>query len=342
LVFTANPGAAPPPPQSVYLLNTGGSLLAWTAAPNQGLWLDVNPMSGASNTDSFQVRITDTQLPIGQYQDRITVGGNAGNAGVQVSIVYNVVAPLSYTLSGRIVDNAGAGLEGQKVALAGTESRSTLTGPKGEYSFPGLAPGDYNVTPVSHLYDFLPDSRTYAPLTSDYSNVDFEARIRQGNVVIRHDAGWNLISLPMNRSGVKVATLFEHATSAAFEYIPGTGYVEAEELEFGKGYWIKFSKKDSAVVSGVFDPSVEVTVGGEFGGWALIGTPSGPVPLPNIMQSPAASLLAVYGYDPSSGYVLPHEGVLRPGQGYFIKVSTDAVLKLISGVLARPWHASDW
>jgi hypothetical protein len=342
LVFTANPGGPAPPAQMIYISNVGGAQLNWTATPSQGLWLDVSPMSGKSNDDSVSVNITNTKLPVGQYQDRITIGGNAGNAGLQVSIIYNVVPAISYTLSGVVRDNLGNGITGIQIALAGTESQSTITGPKGEYSFPGLSPGDYNVTPVSLMYDFAPSSRTYSPLTTNYSDVNFEGRLLRGDVVIRFDAGWNLISLPMDQSGVTVASLFPQASSPAYEYVPTEGYVEAKELEFGKGYWLKFDKTDSVLVSGVFSPVVEVSLSGQFGGWALLGAPSGPVPLSNIIQAPASSLLSVYGYNPGTGYFIPADGVLRPGRGYFVKVSTDAVLRLIAGVLSSPIYRLDW
>jgi hypothetical protein len=342
LVFTANPGGPAPPPQAIHIRNVGGSTLNWTASPNQGLWLDVQPPSGASNDDSTLVQITDTQLPVGQYTDKITIGGNAANAGLQVNIVYNIVPAISYMISGAVRTPAGLGIEGVQVSIGGTESRNTLTGPKGEYSFTGLPPGDYTVVPVSLFYDFTPPTRTYAPLTTNQSGVNFEARIRNGNVVIHYDAGWNLISLPMNNTGVTSAALFPEATSAAYEYIPTSGYVEATVLEFGKGYWIKFPKRDSVVVSGTFTPDLTLTLSGEFGGWALIGTPSGPVHISSIMQTPAASLLSVYGYHPDTGYFIPSDGVMRPGHGYFVKVNADAVLKLISAVLAAPVYKPDW
>ncbi len=336
LVFTANPGGPLPPAQAIHIRNVGGSSLNWTAAANQGLWLDIQPPSGSSNDDSTMVGITNTSLPVGQYTDRITIGGNAANAGLQVNIVYNIVPAISYTIAGSVRTPTGGGLEGIQVSIGGTESRNTLTGPKGEYSFTGLPPGDYTVVPVSLFYDFTPPTRTYAPLTTNQTSVNFEARIRNGNVVIRYDAGWNLISLPMNNTGVTVASLFTNAVSAAYEYVPSVGYVEAPVLEFGKGYWVKLSKRDSVTVSGVFSPNLSLTLGGEYGGWALIGTPSGPVHISSIMQTPAASLVSVYGYNPDTGYFIPADGVMRPGRGYFVKVNTDAVLKLISAVLAAP------
>ncbi len=342
LVFTANPGGPLPPTQSIHIKNSGGSLLNWTATPNQGLWVAAQPSAGSSNDDSTQVGITDTQLPVGQYLDRITIGGNAANAGLQVNIVYNIVPAISYRISGSVVTTSGNPLEGIQISIAGTESRSTLTGPKGEYSFTGLPPGDYTVVPVNQFYDFIPPSRTYSPLTSDQSGVNFQGQIRNGSVFIRYDAGWNLVSLPMNNTGVTPASLFTHAVSPAYEYVPSIGYVEATVLEFGKGYWVKFSKRDSVVVNGVFTPNLTINADGEYGGWALIGTPSGPVPIASIIQSPAAALLSVYGYNPDTGYFIPSDGILRPGHGYFIKVSTDAVLNLISAVLAAPFNRLEW
>lgn len=336
LVFNATANGPLPAPQKVTIRNIGGAQLNWDATPMQGIWMSVDPTSGVLNDDSLTVRMLSTQLPVGQYSDRITIGGNAVNAGIQINVIYNISPAISYDLSGAVTYPTGAPIEGVLMKLEGTENRTTHTDANGKYSFVGLGPGDYTVIPFDPLYDFQPISRMYAPLTSSQTGVNFSGILKQGGVRIRYKQGWNLISLPLNLPGATVASLFPHATSPAYEYIPEAGYVEAPVLEFGKGYWLKFSRTDSVTVSGAFSPILQLTLPGTFGGWALIGVPSGPVHIADILQNPAGSLLAVYGYDPDSGYFIPPDGVLRPGRAYFVKVNTAAVLKLISAVLSNP------
>ena len=148
--------------------------------------------------------------------------------------------------------------------------------------------------------------------------------------MIRHEAGWNLISLPLPVTPSGVGDLFPQAEGKAYEYVPSEGYVEATSLEFGKAYWIKYRARDSVTVQGVLENTMDFQAQDEYGGWNLIGTPSGPVAVAGILQNPSGALVAVYGYDPAVGYFQPPDGRLVPGRGYFVKVSTAAALHLVS------------
>ena len=342
LVFNAEANGPAPPPQYIHLRNIGGSQLSWTATPNLGLWLSAQPASGNENVDSIRVEITDTQLPVSRYGDRITIGGNAANAGLSVDITLNIVLPQSYTVSGAVRSPTGAPVEGVRLKISGPTTQTTESGPDGSYSISGLPTGEYTLLPDYPYYGFDPPSVSFMPLSGDESDVDFVAMTMNGTSYIRYEAGWNLISLPFPIDQAVPSLLFPHATSSAYEYQPEMGYVEAGELEYGKGYWLKFSKSDSVAVSGPLAPLLRITARGDFGGWNLIGAPSGPVHIADISQSPTASLLSVYGYDPDQGYVIPPDGVIRPGHGYFIKVSTTAVLRLIAAMLAAPMYQPDW
>ncbi|GAA2658384.1 conserved repeat domain-containing protein [Actinosynnema pretiosum] len=50
------------------------------------------------------------------------------------------------TLSGRVVDESGNGIEGVTITLDGPTPATTTTGPDGSYSFTGLQPGQYTIT----------------------------------------------------------------------------------------------------------------------------------------------------------------------------------------------------
>ncbi|MBN1448039.1 MAG: carboxypeptidase regulatory-like domain-containing protein [Bacteroidetes bacterium] len=329
LVFTVYQNGPAPQAQYIHLRNTGGKTLSWTASKTSAQWYDLTPGSGTSNEDSVRVEITDTQLSIGTYSDNVTIGGNAANAGILVNVVCNVVPAVSYEISGKVKSTAGNPAEGVRMVVVGTMSTEAFTDENGEYVVTGLVPGDYSVAPASPYFSFTPASRTVSGLSGNQTDWDFISERAKGDIVIRFAQGWNLISLPLPLSPSGVEDLFPAAEGKAYEYVPEKGYVEAEELEYGKGYWIKFSREDSIVVSGSYTTAMEVMMEDEFGGWNLIGAPSGPVPLAAVQTDPAGALIAIYDYHPELGYIEPEGGVLRPGRGYFAKVNTEALLRMI-------------
>lgn len=329
LEFTSFESGPLPPPQWVHLRNIGGKTLSWTADRSRAVWYEINPGSGIGNVDSFKVEITDQTLPIGVYTDDIIIGGTAVNAGLRVRVVYNVIPAISYTVSGMVKDTDGAPAEGVKMTVVGPVTAQTHSDANGEYWFTGLIPGDYAIAPTSPYFRFDPESRSLLGLNGDQTNVNFLATRRSGDVVIRYDEGWNLISLPLPLESSSVDDLFPHADGNAYRYEPGEGYVETEDLQYGVGYWIKFLQRDSVIVNGSYATAMEVDMQEEYGGWNLIGAPSGPVPLSEIEDDPAGALLVIYDYHPSEGYRSPPGDVLRPGRGYFAKVNVQAVLRFI-------------
>ncbi len=329
LIFTMYENGPAPDPRYIHLRNTGGKTLSWTATRGSAQWYDLTPSTGTGNEDSIRVEINNTQLPLGSYSDNVTIGGNAANAGVLVNIICNVVPAVSYEISGTVRDAFGAPAPGVRMVVVGTKNSEAFTDADGVYSISGLVPGDYSLAPSSAYYDFTPASRTFNGLSADQSGVDFTAEGLRGEIKVRYVEGWNLVSLPLPLSSANIADIFPDAVGSAYEYVPDEGYVEVEEMEIGKGYWIKFPSDDSVVVSGSYQTALDMTLQDEYGGWNLIGPPSGPVPLSMMESSPSDALVAIYGYHPDLGYVEPAGGMLRPGRGYFAKVSTEAVLQMI-------------
>src|SRR6185437_6476778 len=74
-------------------------------------------------------------------------------------------AAVTYTVSGQIT-LSGAGLGGVTVALSGASTAATTTSSTGNYSFAGLGPGTYTVTPSRGGYAFTPPSRTFTSISS--------------------------------------------------------------------------------------------------------------------------------------------------------------------------------
>jgi len=95
-----------------------------------------------------------------------------------------------YTISGRVVEveESWVGIAGVDMTLSGSSgSQVVTTDALGDYSFRGLSPGNYTLTPDKSLYRFTPDQRT-VNLSGDVVLPDFEGYQRR-LVVITH--GWN-------------------------------------------------------------------------------------------------------------------------------------------------------
>jgi hypothetical protein len=78
-----------------------------------------------------------------------------------------LVPPSQYTISGRVVDSGGKGLDGAILTLAGAKSATAISGPDGGYQFPGLLAGDYTVTAAESGHAFVPQSSTFNGLAVD-------------------------------------------------------------------------------------------------------------------------------------------------------------------------------
>jgi hypothetical protein len=108
--------------------------------------------------------------------------------------------------------------------------------------------------------------------------------------------------------------VFPNSISRPYAFIEAVGYVPQDTLQYGLGYWLKFSAREDVVVPGVFRNVDSVRVRA---GWNFIGTISHSVPANTIQQIPPAIVLSPYygnnGYQPVD--------TLRPGLGYWVKVS---------------------
>jgi len=88
-----------------------------------------------------------------------------------------VGAIAKYSISGRLLDNFGAGVSGIRVDLEGTNI-SVVTDANGIYSFTNISAGrDYQVKPVSAAYNFLPNVQFIYSLDRNYSNILFTANL---------------------------------------------------------------------------------------------------------------------------------------------------------------------
>ncbi len=85
--------------------------------------------------------------------------------------------PATFSISGKVTLNPShSGLAGVTMTLSGDANATTVTDASGNYSFTGLAPGMYSVTPSRSGYKFGPPERKKTRiLAADVTGVNFNA-----------------------------------------------------------------------------------------------------------------------------------------------------------------------
>lgn len=149
-----------------------------------------------------------------------------------------------------------------------------------------------------------------------YSGVrKFFVWIDIGFTVIDVNPRWNLVSLPVDPQNPLKSSIFVNAVSDAFYY--DDGYITADTLEAGKGYWIKYDNAGLVYLFGLSVSSLSVPL---TEGWNLIGVIDVEIP------APAGGILVsdFFGYD--GGYY--SADTLKPGKGYWIKASSSGFINL--------------
>lgn len=161
----------------------------------------------------------------------------------------------------------------------------------------------------------LRSQNTYSFL---YSGVrKFFIWIDIGSTMIDVTPRWNLISLPVDPQNPLKSIVFANAISDAFYY--DDGYITADSLEAGKGYWVKYDDAESVYLFGLGVPQLSIPLAE---GWNLIGVVDHDIPAP----SGGILITDFFGYD-GSYYA---SDTLRPGKGYWIKASSNGNLDLES------------
>jgi len=136
------------------------------------------------------------------------------------------------------------------------------------------------------------------------------------------NAGWNLLSVPINLSNMNFSSIFPEATSNAYYY--DNGYQIATTAELGKGYWLKFNQALNKDLTGTPQSSVQVNVRS---GWNIIGPLHNNIPVSNITTNPPNIISSLfYGYN--NGYQTAT--TLEKGKGYWVKVSSNGTMTIPS------------
>lgn len=133
--------------------------------------------------------------------------------------------------------------------------------------------------------------------------------------------GWNLFSIPITISDYQASSVFPNAVSRIYSF--DNGYVERTSLQNAKGYWVKFSENHNLVFSGFPKNSDTINVST---GWNLIGGSSTPIPINNILQSPANNVQSSYYFFNVDRYETAD--TLHPAFGYWVKARENGKLIL--------------
>ncbi|MBI3765555.1 MAG: carboxypeptidase regulatory-like domain-containing protein [Ignavibacteriales bacterium] len=200
----------------------------------------------------------------------------------------------------------------------------------GSYLAPGLAPGTYTVvfqkpgkttasTPVSVTY--VNNTPTMTTVNAQLSDASGSGPLGTMNV----HASWNLVSLPVTVTDASKSSVFPMAISAAFRYVPGSGYQTSSILDYGAGYWVKFPAAQAFSISGTARTNQSITVSAD---WNLIGSLSSSIATTAITSTPPGIIASkFFGYN--GGYTLASS--LEPGKGYWVKSSSAGTLTMNTG-----------
>jgi predicted phage tail protein len=106
---------------------------------------------------------------LGTYPIKITA--STANYGTAISTIVLAVTPLSYTVSGTVLDGDSNPVE--DVLIIDGRGHTAITDAEGKYSLAGLQPGGYNIVASNNTYSILPSYQKVQIDSSNYIGVDF-------------------------------------------------------------------------------------------------------------------------------------------------------------------------
>ncbi len=125
-------------------------------------------------TAPFEHQLTDVGVGNYTYLARATDITNAVAESAETSVTVKLP---TISLSGRVTNQAGNGVQGVEVYVAGAIAWSVPTDANGNFTFTNLpGGGNYYITPMpANTITFTPVSRSYTNVISDITGIDFVA-----------------------------------------------------------------------------------------------------------------------------------------------------------------------
>jgi hypothetical protein len=148
-------------------------------------------------------------------------------AGKSLTITQAGQAASLFTISGKITTStAPNGIAGMTVKLTGPRTLTAITNSLGNYTFTGLPPGNYRVTPSRLGYVFSPAFRAYNNLSANQTAANFVAAQRNFTITAqaRNAAGVGVSGVIMKLTGMRTLTCTTGATGLCkFPNLPAGG-----------------------------------------------------------------------------------------------------------------------
>jgi len=144
-------------------------------------------------------------------------------------------------------------------------------------------------------------------------------------------AGWNMVSLPVLPEDRQVSALFPDAVSA---FAFAEGYAQISELQVCTGYWVNLEQGGTYTWAGA--PCTECARSLP-SGWSMLGVPYGGSAAATIQQTPASSVLAIFGFAGQYRQVGSPTGELWPGAGYWVNLAQPGLLVVSGGTAGASW-----
>lgn len=139
-----------------------------------------------------------------------------------------------------------------------------------------------------------------------------------GNINL--NAGWNIVSVPVNAVDMSKTTLFPDATSPLYGF--SNGYVNTDTARSGKGYWVRYG---SSTVKNICGTQVEPNTVAVKSGWNLIGIYTSSAVVSNLTTTPANIITSPF-YQYNNGY--QSATMLETGKGFWVRVNSDGFINL--------------
>jgi hypothetical protein len=158
-------------------------------------------------------------------------------------------------------------------------------------------------------------SVTASPINSGRSTLTATGLIIDDDASVDVNAGWNLVSLPINVSAAARAELFPNSDTIWAWDAAGQRFRIAGDLAAKQGYWIFVDQADQATPSGDGEPATDVEL---LPGWNLIG------PLEPILPPANSATGDYFGWD--SDFF--RATILLPNQAYWVFAQRATTVRL--------------
>jgi len=324
----------------------------WDSDPGKGLGIAMDPADGNFNTpvEATKASVSTSGLSLGWHilsvrgRDSIGNWGSSRSAAVYVRGGVGPVAPIlqSATLGG--IDFADVTITWAKSTDEGQAGGTVKyaiyrsTNINGPWSFIGEVQGVGS--PTYSFTDFGAgdgDINNYFYYVQSNDSAGNSAwRGKAGKFTIYLSAGKQLVSIPLIQADTRLEKVLQTLSFNMVRYYdasdsigPWKAYMtfktlnDLKNVDHKMALWINVTSNDYLTVAGLVPQSTTINL---YKGWNFVGYPSFSTAYTVGDLKSQTGATRVEGYDPNAPpyylKVLPDSYVLRPGEGYWIRVST--------------------